>query len=229
MTRILLLDPDPTHRGWLRRSLESSGIRVTDAADSTELGTIDLSGIDVVLANAELPSGRATRRSQTSRRFAAHSFYAGHQRPARRRGDAAGRRGLFRVAARAGRADQSDQSLPRTARPDPTLAPAMCCRWSVIVLRCSISSAISKRWREPQSSLLILGESGSGKELVARAVHAASPRAKPTDDLVELRDRAAFADRIRIVRRPTRRKRCASGPRRSGRSTARCSSTKSAR
>lgn len=175
MTRILLLDPDATHRGWLRRSLESSGMRVTDAADRFEPGTIDLSGIDIILSNADLPSGRAivirkrlpglplilftpdsnVRRAVEAMQQGASDYFVLPLEPGE----------LVKAINHC--LELRSQSDPHATDVLPMVGhcPAMLDLFGHIEMLA-----------QSDSSLLILGESGSGKELVARAVHAASPR-----------------------------------------------------
>jgi two-component system, NtrC family, response regulator HydG len=175
MSRILLLDPDPTHRGWLRRSLESSGVRVTDAADSTELGTINLSEIDAILSNAELPSGRATT---MRKRFGDVPLILFTPDTSVRRAVEAMQQGAsdyFVLPLEPGELTRAiDRCLELRAQHDPHARDAL-----PMVGHCPAMLDLFdhiESLARTESSLLILGESGSGKELVARAVHAASPR-----------------------------------------------------
>jgi DNA-binding NtrC family response regulator len=175
MTRILLLDPDPTHRGWLRRSLESSGVRVTDAADSTELGTTDLSGTDAVLANAELPSGRALgirkHLGDLPLILFTHDTSVRHAVEAMQQGAA----DYFVLPLEPGELIRAiNRCLELRPRSDPHTSDVL-----PMVGHCPAMLDLFgniETMARTESSLLILGESGSGKELVARAVHAASPR-----------------------------------------------------
>ena len=48
--------------------------------------------------------------------------------------------------------------------------------WSALRRRCAACSACSRRSRTPPLSILILGETGTGKEVVAKSVHDASDR-----------------------------------------------------
>ena len=88
------------------------------------------------------------------------------------------------------------------------------------------------RVAESELPVLVLGETGTGKELIARAVHALSPRRRSGFVAPQLRGHARQPDRERAVRSRARRlHRCGGRPRpgcSTPRTGARCSSTRSA-
>ena len=177
MTRILLLDPDAVHREWLRRSLHDMGTRVVDASDVFGLAANDLAGIDVVVANAELPSGPATsmrdrlpvvplilftanasvRRAVEAMQLGASDYLVTPFEPNELMS------AIERTIERRARSSDDRPQIP--VIPMVGHSPAM------LELFARIEALA-----QAQSALLILGESGSGKELAARVLHATSSR-----------------------------------------------------
>jgi DNA-binding NtrC family response regulator len=178
MTRVLLLDPDAVRRDQLRRALNNSGLGTLERSDADGITPLELDGVDIVLSNAELPSGNAI--TLTSR-LGTTPLILFTVDPNVRSAVAAMQLGAAdylampleasELLASINRCVQRIASRPitdhRTARLGPMVGkcPVMLELFDQIKLAASL-----------QSCVLIQGEPGSGKELVARAVHAQSAR-----------------------------------------------------
>ena len=177
MTRILLLDPDAFHREWLRRSLDEVGVLSIDASDSAGIAATDLAEVDVVVARVALTPGNVTALRTRLGTLPLILFTA----------DASVRRAV--EAMQQGASDYLvtpfepteliaaiNRCLERPPAPSNERAAK---RLLPMVGHCPAMLDLFNRIEvlgRTQSSLLIQGESGSGKELVARAVHAAGRR-----------------------------------------------------
>jgi len=177
MRRVLLLDPDVARRDRLCRGLTEMGLLVIGIGDRDGLASIDLAGIDIVISRADLPSGPATRLRDRLGNLPLILFT---EDPSVRRAVEAMQQGAsdylvmpFDPEEMIGAINRSFERAP--PRGDEHNQPAM----AMMVGHCPAMLDLFQRIQtlaESRSSLLILGESGSGKELVARALHAASRR-----------------------------------------------------
>jgi two-component system, NtrC family, response regulator HydG len=177
MRRVLLLDPDVARRDRLCHGLTEKGLLSIGIGDRDGLVSIDLAGIDVVLSKDDLPSGPATRLRD---RLGGLPLILFTDDPSVRRAVEAMQQGAADYLVLPFDTDEAiaaiNRSLERSlARGDERSQPAM----AMMVGHCPAMLNLFERIQtlgETHGSLLIQGESGSGKELVARAVHAASRR-----------------------------------------------------
>ncbi len=177
MRRVLLLDPDVARRDSLCHGLTEKGLLAIGIGDRDALVSIDLAGIDVVLSKADLPSGPAARLRD---RLGGLPLILFTDDPSVRRAVEAMQQGAADYLVLPFDTDEAiaaiNRSLERSrARGDERSQPAM----AMMVGHCPAMLDLFQRIQtlaETRGSLLIQGESGSGKELVARAVHAASRR-----------------------------------------------------
>jgi len=178
MRRVLLLDPDVARRDRISHGLTEKGLLVIGIGDRDGLASIDLSGIDVVVSKVDLPSGPATRLRD---RLVGLPLILFTEDPNLRRAVEAMQQGASDYLVLPFDADELIAAISRSferaasARSDERSQPAM----AMMVGHCPAMLDLFQRIQtlaETPGSLLIQGESGSGKELVARAVHAASRR-----------------------------------------------------
>ena len=178
MRRVLLLDPDVARRDRMCHGLTEKGLLVIGIGDRDGLASIDLSGIDVVVSKVDLPSGPAMRLRD---RLGGLPLILFTEDANLRRAVEAMQQGASDYLVLPFDADELitaiNRSFERAAsmRSDDRSQPAM----AVMVGHCPAMLDLFQRIQtlaEAPGSLLIQGESGSGKELVARAVHAASRR-----------------------------------------------------
>jgi len=178
MTRVLLLDPDAVRRDQLRRALNDSGLATVERSDAEDITALELDGVDIVVSNAELPSGSAIT---LTRRLGTTPLILFSVEPNVRNAVAAMRLGAAdylsmplepnELLAAINRCVQRIASRPTTDQRTTRLGP--------MVGQCPVMLALFDQIKlvaSLQSCVLIQGEPGSGKELVARAVHAQSGR-----------------------------------------------------
>ncbi len=177
MRRVLLLDPDVARRDRLCHGLTEKGLLVIGIGDRDGLASIDLSGIDIVVSKVDLPSGPATRLRD---RLGGLPLILFTEDPNVRRAVEAMQQGASDYLVLPFEPDELIGAINRSFERTPTHGdersqPAM----AMMVGHCPAMLDLFQRIQtmaETRGSLLIQGESGSGKELVARALHAASRR-----------------------------------------------------
>ena len=243
---VLVVDDEPGIVESLQKVFEREGLRVlTAAAAAPALEILRREPVSVLLDRSDdagdVGHGPAQGQPERLARDRDHPDDRLRHGRERRRGDEAGRLRLRHQAAqarprgarRAARRSRSARWCRRTARCARSWPPS----------RRSVSSAQSLTWRRTmetvmqaapsEATVLLLGETGTGKELLARAIHEASPRAVGPfvavncaalpETILEAElfgyEQGAFTGRRPAPRRPLR----------AGRPGARCSSTRSAR
>ncbi len=177
MRRVLLLDPDVARRDQLCHGLTEKGLLVIGIGDRDALASIDLSGIDIVVSKVDLPSGPATGLHD---RLGGLPLILFTEDPSVRRAVEAMQHGASDYLVLPFDSDELINAIGRSfertpARVDERSPSAT----AMMVGHCPAMLDLFQRIQtmaETRGSLLIQGESGSGKELVARALHAASRR-----------------------------------------------------
>jgi len=175
MTRILLVEPDLARRTRLCQALAAHrGVNVVEANDAGAVAGVDLRGIDVAVSNTDLVHGRGIELCNTLGAIPL-ILYAEH--------------GSVRCAVEAMQQGAVDYLVTPFEPAELVGAIERCLKCTQglsgrttpipIVGHCRAMLDLLERVEVVASrecSVLIEGEAGSGKELVARAVHAAGPR-----------------------------------------------------
>ena len=179
MTRVLLLDPDALRRDQLRRALNDNGLSTLERSDSDGVTELEIDGVDIVVSNAELPSGSAI--TLTSR-LGTTPLILFAVNPSVRSAVAAMQLGAADYLATPLEPNELLVAINRCIQRIASLAPTdgRTTRLGPMVGQCPVMLDLFAQitLAAPlQSCVLIQGEPGSGKELVARALHAQSPRA----------------------------------------------------
>ena len=179
MTRILLVEPSRERRHHLREVLANGATEITEAVDLSSVAALDRAGIEVAIANADLGGSRGIALKTLLDPSIPVILYAEH--------------GSVRCAVEAmqqGAADylvlpmepaQVQAALRRCMRAAHIAEDVSPGRTLPIIGRCNAITALRERIDELAQNtmhVLIQGEPGVGKELVARAIHQRSPRAR---------------------------------------------------
>ena len=176
MTRILLVDPDVVRRERLARALGDHGVEAAIASDSEDLLTTDLTRVDAVVSHADLRSGDGVA---IRGRIGSRPLILFSDRGDVRRAVDAMRRGAADYLVSPFETRELVESIVRSLERSDTVGPQQPSLHVPMVGHCPAMLDLFDRIEvlaHSDAPLLIRGESGSGKELVARAVHAASAR-----------------------------------------------------
>jgi DNA-binding NtrC family response regulator len=180
MKRVLVIEPDTTQRDALVRCLERNGRAALAVHDLPPDHEIELSRIQVALANVALPSGRGL--SLVSRLGTAPLILIADGGSIREAVEAI-REGAADYLARPIEPDHLIAAIELAESRQSTIVPRSGDRrrpgGQLMLGRCPAMRELLERIRKvapTESTVLIQGESGTGKELVARAIHASSLR-----------------------------------------------------
>jgi DNA-binding NtrC family response regulator len=175
MTRILLVDPDVLRRERLARALGDHGVEAGIASDSEDLLTTDLTRVDAVVSHTDLRSGDGVA---IRGRIGNRPLILFTDRGDVRRAVDAMRRGAADYLVAPFEPGELVESIARSLERS-VASPQQQSVHVPMVGHCPAMLDLYERidvLAHSDAPLLIRGESGSGKELVARAVHAASAR-----------------------------------------------------
>jgi len=176
MTRILLVDPDVVRRERLARALGDHGVEAGIASDSEDLLTTDLTRIDAVVSHTDLRSGDGIA---IRGRIGSRPLILFTERGDVRRAVDAMRRGAADYLVSPFETSELVEAIARSLERSDVAGPQQPWLHVPMVGHCPAMLDMFDRIEvlaHSDAPLLIRGESGSGKELVARAVHAASAR-----------------------------------------------------
>ena len=211
-------------RGALRGALEDAGHEVTEAGDGAARRSSARRAAppDVVLLDINMPGPRRARRPARASASTAPGHRASSWSPARPRWPtrcSAGQRGAYDFVekpvgprrtcsascAEAGRVARLRRAPRAAAPPGPARRRRRPSAWwgSSPALQALLEQV--RRVAPSQGRVLITGENGAGKELVARAIHALSKRADGPVRQAQLRGDPAGPARERAVRLRARR------------------------
>jgi DNA-binding NtrC family response regulator len=175
MTRILLVDPDVVRRERLARALGDHGVEAGIASDSEDLLTTDLTRVDAVVSHTDLRSGDGIA---IRGRIGNRPLILFSDRGDVRRAVDAMRRGAADYLVSPFEPAELVESIARSLERG-IASPQQQTAHVPMVGHCPAMLQLFDRIEvlaHSDAPLLIRGESGSGKELVAQAVHAASAR-----------------------------------------------------
>jgi len=184
MHQILVVEDESVIRGALRRLLERSGYKVEEAASVAEAGSYNLADFDLIISDLRLPGAPGTdlirkggkvpvliMTSYASLRSAVDSMRMGAVDYIAKPFD---HNDMLNAVKRIinDHPQQKEQGQRAAAgEPDET---------SELVGNCSTMRTLMQhveKFAPTESTVLVLGETGTGKELVARSIHRLSPRA----------------------------------------------------
>ena len=189
MQRILIVEDESVIRSALRRLLERNGYVVDEASSVAEASNSDLPSYDLVVSDLRLPGAPGTdliaraatvpvliMTSYASLRSAVDSMRMGAADYIAKPFDHSDmlnsvRRVIEKHAGARERAESNE--TPNNRSPSQTH----------MIGRCASMQRLAKhieRFAPTDSTVLILGETGTGKELAARSIHEQSRRAKQT-------------------------------------------------
>lgn len=184
MHQILVVEDESVIRGALRRLLERSGYTVEEAASVAEAGSYNLADFDLIISDLRLPGAPGTdlirkggkvpvliMTSYASLRSAVDSMRMGAVDYIAKPFD---HNDMLNAVKRiiSDHPQQKEQDQPAAAdEPGGT---------SELVGNCTAMRKLMQhieKFAPTESTVLVLGETGTGKELVARSIHRLSPRA----------------------------------------------------
>jgi DNA-binding NtrC family response regulator len=178
MIRALLVDPDPTRRHRMHQMLADNGLRITEVQDARDVAAMDLRGIDVAVSNTSLgaslgielvPSLGAVPLILYAEDGSVRSAVEAMQ---------LGAADYLVIPFEAAELAAAIQRCLKFVPPSPNAQNVRSTPMPMVGRSGAMLELFERIDVVAQSecTVLIRGEAGSGKELVAQAVHAASPR-----------------------------------------------------
>ena len=185
MSHILIVEDEPVIRAALRKLLERHQHRVTEADSAEEAAELPLADFDLIISDLRLPGEPGTRLIETARPVPVliMTSYA-----SLRSAVDAMRQGAVDYIAKPFDHDEMIMAVDRVLRENSLSRQNQALRAEVergypveeLVAESPPMQELMRqveRVAETDTTVLISGEPGSGKELIARTVHQRSPRA----------------------------------------------------